>query len=947
MAVRGRVEQRPAVKRSNGTGLKLRRRFDNREARRPPRCEGCPYLKGRTCGPDGPEDSDLVIIGEAPGRDELAAGHPFVGKSGQLLNTVLERSGIDRRKAYVLNAMLCQPPTDPKTKQSGYRKGIEACRERLTEEVLAHPRKLILTMGNSANRGLLGDFNFKITGKRGQPIDLEEIGLVFPTFHPASVLRNQGEWPRWFGDIKYAASLYLEGKSALKKPPKPTAWVMLLDKEEEVYYPRTDEWRAWDESIVDGSQLDDWPIRRVVTGLPAAIRAIDLLLEKPELSGDIETGYSYSPRVGEIIAFAVSWSETEGVVFSEGLLNSKPFRKHLERLLNDPRPLWIGHNWKYDSSYLRWQIMGGAAPEVGPLALPRIGTTERYWHDTMLEHYCLDETKGTHALEDVSRDLLGASDYKYIVRKYAQKANKAKGIEADVGYENVPREVLYPYCLLDTCHTFSVHQILCPKVHKSPGLTKLYEDLLLPASGFLQKVQDYGLWVNQDFIKELDVDLGAKVIEANERLAAEVEDLWDTEEFMASRWATKKRPEVYLAQNWRHTSFILEKLIGWVPMNTNERTLRDLDQTGKDQSATFGYKAKNYARGHPNRKVKLNYPYIQALIDVRLGKHAYGMLVKNIWKYIEPDGRIHTTFNLQATETGRLSSTAPNLQNLPVPEKDDPKPARNIVGAPPGKVLIEADYSQLELRILAHFSDDDNLLNVYLEGRDLHTELSIAIWGPGFTNYQRVRAKAVNFGIAYGRGAGSIAAEHDIPEAEAEEMRQAWFDHFPKAAAWLQELHAAPFSGKGRTIVTPFGRRRRFGVISKENHSDLKNQSANFPMQSNGTDLTLLSAMRIQDKWDREGTNAHIVCLVHDALVAECPEEIKDKVSDELAEMMRDTPKRILVPKIDFPVDIHIGREWGSMKTEELSVTKKVVGTDNVFGKAVSEKSQERARRLT
>lgn len=910
--------------------------------------------------------SPLVIIGEAPGKEELRANKPFIGRSGKLLRAALERAGIDPDMAYFTNAMRCMPPSEGTPKTTQYRAGIEACRERLTEEVLAYPRTLIFTLGNSANRGFLGDFNFKITGKRGQPIDLEELGVVLPTFHPASIMRNQGEYPRWAEDIKYAAKLLASGTDAIKHPAKPTAHIMLSEPDEVAHYPRpVTKWappekdRAWNPRIIDGSQLVDWPIRKVYTGIPAAVRAINELLQKPKLSADIETGYSYSPRLGKVLALAVAWSPTDGIVFSEGLIESKGFRPHLKRLLTSPGPLWVGHNFKYDSDYLRNQILDAIWPEDGALV---------NYHDTLLEHYCLDETKGTHDLEQVARDVLGAEDYKKLVKKYTNNSNKAKGIEADLGYENVPREVLYPYSVLDTTHTFSIHEVLCPKVHESKGLTKLYNDLLLPASRFLQKVQNYGLYVNQEFVDELDGVLGGKVEKARLELIEEVKrphrvyrlnekgmkhavaqtskpvPLWSTTEFMASRWATKKVPTGYNPNYWAHTAFLLYRLIGWTPMNVNERTLRDLDQTGKDQSATFGYKAKNYARGHPNRKIKLNFPYIQALIDYRLAAHAYRMMVTGIRKNTEPDGRLHTTFNLQATETGRLSSTGPNLQNLPVPEKDDPNPYRNIVGSPPGRVLIEADYSQVELRLLAHFSNDSTLIQVYKDGRDLHTELSIAIWGDrefdaegkqiaGYTNYQRVRAKAVNFGIAYGRGAGSIAAEHDIPEADAEEMRQAWFAQFPQAAAWLRQLQQAPLTG--RTIISKFGRRRRFGMVSRDNLHELANQSTNFPMQSHGTDLTLLSAMRIQQKWDREGTDAHIVCLVHDALVAECPAEIAEQTVLELKAMMEDTPMRILRPPIDFPVDVHTGTVWGTMKTEEMADTKITKGKDvTTFGKA-------------
>jgi uracil-DNA glycosylase family 4 len=923
-----------------------------------------------------------------------------VGKSGQLLDIALNRAGIDRSQAYVTNALRCLPPKNKQGSNAPSKEAINACRERLAEEVVAHPRKLILTLGNSAARSLTGDHNFKITSKRGLPIDLEEMGVWMPTMHPAAILRNQGETPRWLGDLEYAGRIANGGRSAIKRPPRPTAHIQLLEPGEKTFYTWLRELteggrvtttdydveREWDPDTYgsDGTHLPDWPITKVSTGIPGAVRALEGLLGWPLLAADIETGRSYSPRLGEVLALSVAFSETDAVVFSEGLLKSKAFRPYLRKLLTHPGLVWVGHNFKYDSGYLRHQLMGGEWPDTGALIPYDPDKAERGgYHDTMLQHYTLDEAKGTHDLEKVSRDLLGAVDYKNIVRKYAVKSNKAKDITADQGYENVPREVLYPYAALDTCHTFAIHKILYPKIQKSKSLSRLYHKLLLPASGFLQKVQDYGLYVNQPYIDIIEVQLREKLEKAVKAIGYEVNEvetnlypidrivmgkdgeadmktteainkkegptdygpLWDTDLYMKSVWATKKRPDGFNPRNYRHTTFALYRLLGWVPMNTNERTLRDLDQTGRDQSATFGYKAKNYARGHPNRKQKLNFPFIQALIDARLSGHAYNMLVTGTRKATEPDGRMHTTFNLQATETGRLSSTGPNLQNLPVPEKDDPLPARDIVGAGPGRVIMEADYSQVELRLLAHFSNDPGLIDVYKTGRDLHTELSIAIWGDrtydsdgkqisGYTNYQRVRAKAVNFGIAYGRGAGSIAAEHDIPIEEAQEMRQAWFKRFANAAKWLDELHRSPLTG--RTVVTPFGRRRRFGVVSRDNYVELKNQSANFPMQSTASDLNMYSGMRIQEKWDRLGIDAHVVCLVHDAIVVECPEETANERAAELRAMMEDTPRRVLATEIEFPVDVHIGRAWGSLKLEEMTTAKPAEGAHHTdtFGKA-------------
>ncbi len=240
---------------------------------------------------------------------------------------------------------------------------------------------------------------------------------------------------------------------------------------------------------------------------------------------------------------------------------------------------------------------------------------------------------------------------------------------------------------------------------------------------------------------------------------------------------------------------------------------------------------------------------------------------------------------------------------------------RTLFIAGEGEVLVDCDGSQMELRTLALMSKDPFLVRVYQEGRDLHSEMARELFGPNFTDEQRTAAKTINFSIAYGLTAFSLAADLktsagiEITETQAQDMINGWFQRLPTAAAYLDKLRAAPL--RGEVLTTPFGRRRRFGLVTGDNKWKLQNEAGNFVIQSIASDLTLLSAMRIH-KTVRERWGARIANLVHDSILLYVPEgpHVPELVQ-YVTGVMVDTPARTLGTLVPFKADAKVSKRWG------------------------------------
>jgi len=313
-------------------------------------------------------------------------------------------------------------------------------------------------------------------------------------------------------------------------------------------------------------------------------------------------------------------------------------------------------------------------------------------------------------------------------------------------------------------------------------------------------------------------------------------------------------------------------------------------------------------------QLEKRHPIIDLLRRHRKVTKFHGTYVKNIPQLLDPNDVIHTNFNVHGTSTGRLSSSDPNLQNIPrigiTPELD----IRNMFVARPGMIFVHADYSQAEYRVFAWLTKDPYLMELYRAGGDIHSGVAQEIFGGDFTKEQRVVAKAVNFGLIYGRSAGAIARDPDIREhlspRDARRFVQKYFRRIPTALKWSKaRQREARQTGQ---LTTVFGRRRYFGLITRDTVRHINNQAANFDCQSIAGDLTLWALIRLHKRLRDD----HIVLTVHDSIIVECvddPQTIAE-TAKLMQSMMLEVPLEAFGPEPPFQIDIETGYRWGELR---------------------------------
>ena len=274
------------------------------------------------------------------------------------------------------------------------------------------------------------------------------------------------------------------------------------------------------------------------------------------------------------------------------------------------------------------------------------------------------------------------------------------------------------------------------------------------------------------------------------------------------------------------------------------------------------------------------------------------------------DGRVHTTFNETVTTTGRLSSSDPNLQNIPVRTEFGRQIRTCFVPLERGERFLSADYSQIELRLLAHLSADEHLVDAFCSGADFHASTAARVFGvpvEEVTPELRSRAKAVNFGIVYGQQAFGLSQSLGIPFGEAKEMIDRYFEAYPGVRAYLDDTVArAKESGFAETM---FGRKRHIPELKSSNASQRgfgERTAMNHPMQGSAADIIKLAMRQVQDRLMAEGMRARLLVQVHDELDFSVPEDEVERLSALVREIMENVAK-LRVPLV---VDVQTGANW-------------------------------------
>lgn len=576
-----------------------------------------------------------------------------------------------------------------------------------------------------------------------------------------------------------------------------------------------------------------------------------------ELTGDIETtGFDHIND--RILSLGVTPANDPQISYCFYPHHFSMLKKHLE----SPDIKWCWHNGKFDIKFFH-----------------QLGINARCDDDTMLLSYCLDETGGVHDLETVSQDVLDAPDYKYMIQPYLPNKKAS--------YELVPKGILAEYQAIDTSNTAQIRPILRERVRRDPALEKLYTQTLLPASEMITWVEENGIQTdperleqNHDYYRDILRDVGAEI---------------DT-----------MLPQPINAGSPQQVS---KALFTWLRMPDYNKGSTDKDTLKKLQEKT-------------------EHPIIGLILRHRTAVKMYGTYVKGIQNKVHLDGRIYASYLLHGTRTGRLSSKKPNMQNVP----RDPQIRGTFIAAP-GYELVEVDLSQAELRSLACLSGDPLLLDIYLNDGDLHTDLANFLF-PGYSEReeagrrgdvamkilakeQRTLCKNVNFGIVYGISKFGLQDQTKKSLQECARMLEGWYTRYHIAGSFIKKCRDCP--ANNRVITTVFGRKKRVGLVTRDNLGFLQREAANFPHQSIASDITLQAGIRTWRVLRDAGVR--IVNLVHDSVVMEVPitpqNELRHEVIQMVSRDLEQVPRDWGLTRIPFKADAEYGHRWGSLKEYE------------------------------
>ncbi|KAF1033371.1 MAG: DNA polymerase I [Pseudomonas sp.] len=529
----------------------------------------------------------------------------------------------------------------------------------------------------------------------------------------------------------------------------------------------------------------------------------------------------------------------------------------LKPLLEDPAKLKVGQHAKFDMNILANCAIGGD---------PAQGITVRgIAFDTMLESYVLNSTATRHDMDSLAKKYL---DYDTV----AFQDIAGKGAK-QLTFDQIPLEQAGPYAAEDADVTLRLHQALHAQLAAIPSLASVLTDIEIPLVPVLARIERQGALVDKDLLGIQSGELGDKMVEL-ERQAYEIAG----EEFN-------------LGSPKQLGAILYEKL--GMPV---------LKKTGKGQASTAEEVLAKLAED--------DYPLPKVLMQYRSMSKLKSTYTDRLPEQINPrTGRIHTSYHQAVAATGRLSSSDPNLQNIPVRTAEGRR-IRQAFIAPEGYKLLAADYSQIELRIMAHLSRDEGLLNAFRENLDVHTATAAEVFKVELgdvTSDQRRSAKAINFGLIYGMGAQKLGKDIGVDTKTAKAYIDVYFARYPGVREYMERTRAQA-SDQGY-VETLFGRRLYLPDIHSnkpQERAAAERTAINAPMQGTAADIIKKAMVRVDNWLTDSGLDASVILQVHDELVLEVREDLVDEVSEKIREHMS------AAATLDVPlvVDVGMGNNW-------------------------------------
>jgi len=520
----------------------------------------------------------------------------------------------------------------------------------------------------------------------------------------------------------------------------------------------------------------------------------------------------------------------------------------LKPLLEDPKKLKLGHHLKYDAHVLLNYGIHLAGMR----------------YDSMLESYVLDSVASRHDMDSLAEKYLN-----YQTIHYEDVAGKGA---KQIGFEEVHVEEATRYAAEDADVTLRLHQALWPKLRSMPALKKVFDDIEMPLVPVLLRIEHDGVLIDTDMLKAQSVEITQKLVGLQQK-------------------AQELAGAPFNLDSPKQLQAILFEKMG-IPV---------VRKTASGQPSTAEDVLEELAGEYELPKVILEYRGLNKLKSTYTDK---------LPEQVNPKtGRVHTSYHQAVAATGRLSSQDPNLQNIPV-RTEEGRRIRQAFIAPKGQVLLSADYSQIELRIMAHLSGDAGLLKAFESGQDIHRATAAEVFGlkpDAVSDDRRRAAKAINFGLIYGMSAYGLAKQLSIGRGEAQEYVDLYFSRYPGVKRFMDETRV--LAREQGYVETVFGRRLYLPEIKSKNpqlRQYAERTAINAPMQGTAADIIKRAMIAVQKWLDESKVHARMVMQVHDELVFEVEQGALASVEKEVPLLMSGAAKL----KVPLVVDVGTGNNW-------------------------------------
>ena len=844
----------------------------------------------------------LAIVGEAPGEVEMDDGVPFVGKAGSLLRRALTEAGIPQADCYYDNAIMRLDPSGRKPRP----KEIAECNPRLMANLEAVDPSMILALGNFGMSAVLGVKPTGILKERGRTHIIEinqREYMVALTVHPSYVLRVPDAWDEFLADlVSIRNSLRGEAGGMGEAVPPP---------------------------------FDDYVMIDTQAGFDALLRRLETV---EAMAVDLETVgvYPQSPD-GHILSIGLSWKRGTGVCVDwQALLDTGGTHPLAERNVSAlaeafRRIRTAYHNGQFD---VHWLLSRGIEPD--------------YRMDTMLAHYVTDERTGTHALKDISASRYAATPYdeelKALLRErktlgrsirpepvpvpddlldYKPKPREAKeddrkaplAMSLDTWIDEPSRHAVMRYNAADADYTWRLTEDLARDM-RTERTRRVHDQVMIPAARHFIRLEQHGVRVDTDYqdslarewvgeLREVEADLrafhgaGDLNFRSTDQMSSYLYETLDLD-MMEARGEVLTTGEVFQA-------------INSIPPSQMSEEAREYWSTASSAvfskmkpTSTSTYMLHWLGHQHEFPRRMIRYRELMTMLQT----YYYG------WRAVMHGDRIHPRYRIHGTRTGRMSSTDPNVHGTA-----RKKIIKDMLIADPGYTLIYMDYSQAEIRMLAHFSRDPLLMEACRE--DIHRAVSRTLFGvtdedldamdPERRSFLRRAAKTIVFGIIYGRGATSLAPQMGTTVDEAMTYRDAFLRRMHRARRWIEEQKDMVMRlGYSETLQ---GFRRRYSLDmarrDREYASQVARYAVNQPIQGSVSMMTTHTNIRMHEIVDSWGVMTHPWPHTHDGFGIQVPNEVADDALDAMIRVAHDVP---FETDVNFAVEVARGDRWGSVE---------------------------------